>query len=193
MTERSEGMTDDAAPAVPSPDSDEAGGEELAGAPGAPARSFWWITALTATTVVVLDQLTKHWAVNRLADGEVIDVVWTLRFQLSFNSGMAFGKGTGFGPIIGVIALVVIVGLLLTLRHSGSRVSALAVGLVVGGAIGNVLDRLLRAGDGGFLHGRVVDFIDAQWWPVFNVADMGITIGGLLLVAGSFLAPRRPA
>ena len=55
--------------------------------------------------------------------------------------------------------------------------SAVGIGLVIGGAIGNVLDRLFRAGD-GFLGGAVVDFIDLQWWPVFNVADMAITVGG---------------
>ena len=57
------------------------------------------------------------------------------------------------------------------------------MGLVLGGAVGNVLDRLLRGE--GWLHGSVVDFIDLQWFPVFNVADMGVTIGGALLVLGA--------
>ena len=80
--------------------------------------------------------------------------------------------------------------LLVSLRRNGSMLSAVGIGLVIGGAIGNVLDRLLRAGD-GFLGGAVVDFIDLQWWPVFNVADMAITVGGVILVVGSVWSGRR--
>jgi signal peptidase II len=149
------------------------------------------ITVGVAVTVVVLDQLTKRWALRRLADGN-IDLFWTLRLNLTFNSGMAFGRGEGFGPVIGVLVMVVVVVLLLSLRRAGSRLASVAVGLVIGGAVGNLLDRLFR-GDDGFLQGAVVDFIDVQWWPVFNVADMGVVIGGLLLVVGSFRAGKGEA
>ena len=64
---------------------------------------------------VVLDQLSKHWAVNHLRNGRVKHVVWTLDFTLSYNSGMAFGRARGFGPVVGIVALVVVVGLLLSL------------------------------------------------------------------------------
>jgi signal peptidase II len=147
-------------------------------------------SGVIAALLVALDQLTKHWAVNAL-DDRIIDVVGSLRFNLAFNSGMAFGRGQGFGPIIGVLALVVIVGLLVSLRTGAGRVGTLAVGLVVGGALGNIIDRLFR-GDGWF-RGAVVDFIDLQWWPVFNVADMGVTIGGVLLVLGTVIGERREA
>jgi signal peptidase II len=94
--------------------------------------------------------------------------------------------------VIGVVALVVIVYLLLGLRMEGSRLGMIAVGMVMGGAAGNVVDRLFR-GEGWF-RGAVVDFIDLQWWPVFNVADIGVTVGGLLLVIGSLFArPRQSA
>ena len=83
-----------------------------------------------------------------------------------------------------------IVVLLVSLRRTGSMLSAVGIGLVIGGAIGNVSDRLFRAGD-GFLGGAVVDFIDLQWWPVFNVADMAVTVGGVILVLGSLLAGPR--
>jgi signal peptidase II len=136
---------------------------------------------------VLLDQLTKEWALNALADGP-IDVVWTLRFNLAFNKGMAFSQGTGLGPIIGVVALVVIVGLLVSIGRSTSRLYPLAVGLIVGGAIGNLLDRLFRAP--GWFRGAVVDFIDLQWWPIFNVADIGVTVGGALLLLTSVLDSR---
>ncbi len=139
--------------------------------------------------IVAADQLTKHWAVNRLSGGRTIDLVWTLRFNLTFNSGMAFSQGRGLGPVIGVLALVVVVGLLITLRRSGSRLSTVAVGLVIGGALGNVIDRLLR-GD-AWLRGAVVDFIDFQWFPIFNVADIAVNVGGALLVLGSLLSGRH--
>jgi signal peptidase II len=69
------------------------------------------------------------------------------------------------------------------------RLPALAGGLVAGGALGNLLDRLLRSGGDGLVGGHVVDFIDLQWWPVFNVADMGIVGGAILLALLSFRAP----
>jgi signal peptidase II len=150
------------------------------------ARSLGGPLAIAAA-VVLVDQLTKQWALNALEDGP-IDVVWTLRFNLAFNKGMAFSQGTGLGPIIGVVALVVIVVLLVSVGRPSSRVYPLAVGLIIGGAIGNLIDRLFR--DPGWLRGAVVDFIDLQWWPIFNVADMGITIGGALLLLTSVQAPR---
>ena len=143
------------------------------------------ITVAVAAVVIALDQLTKAWAVNTLADGHDIDVIWTLRFHLTFNGGMAFSQGRGLGPIIGVVALIVVVVLLASLRrHNHSAVAAVAVGLVVGGAAGNIVDRLFRSGD-GFLSGEVVDFIDLQWWPIFNVADAAVVIGGALLLLAS--------
>ena len=124
---------------------------------------------------------------NALDDGHDVDVVWTLRFHLTFNGGMAFSQGRGLGPLIGVVAIIVVAILLVSLRRTGSTVAAVAVGLVVGGAAGNILDRLFRSGD-GFLKGEVVDFIDLQWWPVFNVADAAVVIGGILLLVSTALA-----
>jgi len=145
------------------------------------------IMATVALAVIVVDQLTKTWAVNALDDHD-IDVVWTLRFHLTFNGGMAFSQGRGLGPIIGVLAIVVVAVLLISLRRAGSTLAAVAVGLVVGGAAGNILDRLFRSGD-GFLGGRVVDFVDLQWWPIFNVADAAVVIGGILLLLSTVFAP----
>lgn len=141
-----------------------------------------------ALTVVLIDQLTKNWALDRLPDGD-IDVFWTLRFHLSFNTGMAFSHGQNWGPVIGVLALFIVVGLLLSLKRQPGRLTDVSVGLIVGGAIGNVIDRLVRSP--GWFRGAVVDFIDFQWFPIFNVADMGITVGGALLVLASWLVGRR--
>jgi signal peptidase II len=132
---------------------------------------------------VALDQITKHWAVSSLNNGRVVDVLGSLRFNLSFNRGMAFSQGTGIGPIIGVIGMLVVVYLLIGMRRS-SVSGAVFVGLVAGGAAGNIVDRLFRGE--AWLHGAVVDFIDLQWWPVFNIADAAICIGGALLVFTSF-------
>jgi signal peptidase II len=96
---------------------------------------------------------------------------------------MAFSQGTGIGPIIGVIGMLVVVYLLIGMRRS-SVSGAVFVGLVAGGAAGNIVDRLFRGE--AWLHGAVVDFIDLQWWPVFNIADAAICIGGALLVFTSF-------
>jgi len=152
-----------------------------------PPRLVGLIAAVGVATLVI-DQLTKHWAVNSLVSGPR-DVIWTLRFQLLFNDGVAFsmGSGKGIGPWISVLALAMVVGLSLgaTSRH---RIGAVAAGLIAGGAFGNLADRAFR-GDRGFMHGAVVDFIDLQWWPVFNVADAGVVVGAALLVLASFRAP----
>jgi signal peptidase II len=150
----------------------------------------WRVPVAIASAVVVADQLTKHWAVTSLGEDRVIDVIWTLRFNLAFNSGMAFGQAGAFGPLIGVVATLVIVYLLITLRNESSRLSSIGMGLLIGGAAGNLIDRLFR-GD-AWLRGAVVDFIDFQWFPIFNIADMAINIGAALLILGSVLSARRP-
>ena len=142
-----------------------------------------------AALVVAVDQLTKDWALGRLADGDVIHVIWTLQFNLAFNTGMAFGRAQGFGPLIAVIATVVVVWLLVSLRRASSALSTVAIGSVVGGAVGNLADRVFRAD--GVLDGSVVDFIDFQWFPIFNVADVAINVGGILLVIGYLVDLRR--
>ncbi len=153
------------------------------------AAASWRLPVLVAVGVVVLDQATKHWAVSDLGPDRVIDVVWTLRFNLAFNSGMAFSRGEGLGPVIGVVATVVIVWLLISLRSGSGRLSAVGMGLVIGGAAGNLIDRLFR-GD-GWLRGSVVDFIDFQWFPIFNVADIAINVGAALLIFNALRAGRQ--
>jgi signal peptidase II len=145
--------------------------------------------ASIALLVVLIDQVTKTWAVNALDNGRIIHVVWTLQFKLGFNSGMAFSQGEGIGPIIGVVALIAVVVLLISLRRTGSTLSSLGVALVCGGAAGNVIDRLFRGE--AWLRGAVVDFIDLQWWPVFNIADAAITSGAVLLLISTFLSEFR--
>ena len=144
---------------------------------------------VTAAAVVGVDQITKWWALETLGNGRVIDLVWTLRLRLVFNTGAAFSSFQGLGPLLGVAAVAVAAFLLLNRRLASGRLSAVATGSVAGGALGNLADRLFRSDD-GFLGGAVVDFIDVQWWPVWNVADMGIVLGGAALVWAAYRRER---
>lgn len=144
-------------------------------------RARWPLLFGVAAVVVALDQLTKWWAVHRLGL-RTIDVLWTLRLRLTLNHGSAFSLANGRGALISLAALV-IVGVLLASGRYATRVpTAIAIGLVLGGAVGNLVDRGFRPGH-GFLGGGVVDFVDFQWWPVFNLADSAIVIGAILLFA----------
>jgi signal peptidase II len=137
------------------------------------------IATLAAVAAIAADQATKQWALAALADGPT-HLFWTLRLQLAFNTGASFSIGRGRSSAFTLLALAVVAILVASLRGLRSRVMAVGLGLVVGGALGNVTDRVLRAHDGA-----VVDFIDLQWWPVFNVADICIFCGTALLVLGS--------
>ena len=146
-----------------------------------PAHRHSAAALVSAAAVVAVDQLTKWWALEALDGGRVIDLVWTLRLRLVFNTGAAFSSFQGLGPLLGVAAVAVAAALLLNRRLVSGRWSAIAAGCIAGGALGNLADRLFRSDD-GFLTGAVVDFIDVQWWPVWNVADMGVVLGGAALV-----------
>ncbi len=138
--------------------------------------------ALVVATIVIIDQWSKMWAVNALVNARTIHVVWTLRFALGFNSGIAFSQAQGLGPFVGLIAIGAIVMMARAAVRASTALSAYGLAIIVAGAVGNVADRIFR-GD-GWLHGRVVDFIDFQWFPVFNAADSAITIGAGLLIIG---------
>ncbi len=151
------------------------------------ARRRVGLVLAVAAAVVVLDQLTKWWAVSTLTD-QTIDVVWKLRLILVENRGTAFSLTQSGGPVITLLALAVVGGLLWYSRGVQSRWALVALGLIAGGAIGNLVDRAFR-GDAGFMQGAVIDFIDVQFWPVWNVADMGVSIGAVLLVVVLAFSP----
>ena len=138
--------------------------------------------AAAAGVVVALDQLTKHWALQALDDGP-IDLVGSLRLNLVFNDRAAFSLGFGSTTAIALVGCALVVGLVWMGVRAEQRAWALGLGIVLGGALGNLTDRAFRAGD-GFLGGRVVDMVDLQWWPVFNLADAALWVGiGVLLLA----------
>ncbi len=148
--------------------------------------------AFGATAVVVaLDQLTKQWALSALAT-DPIPVVGSLNLTLVFNSGVAFGLGSGGGwtGVIVVVGLALMGGVAVLAWRADNRRRALGLGIILGGALGNMVDRAFRAGD-GFLSGQVVDFVDLGWWPVFNLADAALWIGiGLLVLSAGGVVER---
>jgi signal peptidase II len=147
------------------------------------------LTAAIVAAVVVADQLTKRWALTELTKSGPRHVIWTLQWNLTRNSGMAFSRAQGIGPFIGIAALLVVLWLAWTSRTLTSKMTRVAAGLIAGGALGNLVDRVFR-GD-RILHGAVVDFIDFQWFPIFNIADMAIDIGGGIFVLWTVLSHRR--
>jgi signal peptidase II len=147
--------------------------------------------AIVAALVIVLDQITKVWAVAAL-DDRTIHVAWKLQLRLVRNPGTAFSLGEGKGPLLGVVACIVAIVLVRLAMQPRSLVSAIGLALILGGAIGNVIDRLVRAPH-GFMQGHVVDFVDFQFWPVFNVADMGVTCGIILVIFELQEVSRREA
>lgn len=158
------------------------GSAGTARAAGASARSTLIVAFVIAAIVFVLDQLSKLWAENTLEHNVAQPLVGDiLKLCLIYNSGAAFGLGSSITPIItGVqigIALAVIVVLVRSVR---SRAWAISFSLLLGGALGNIVDRLFR--DPGPLTGHVVDFLELPHWPIFNVADIAVTSGAVLLV-----------
>ncbi len=134
-----------------------------------------------ATMVVVADLLTKRFASLNFVDSPVEVIPGFLTFTYHENPGAAFSFFQNGGPIIGVAAILVTVAVLFALRTERPSIEVVALGLVIGGAVGNLIDRFFR-GD-GFLDGSVIDWIDMWWIPTFNIADSAVTIAvGLLLI-----------
>lgn len=132
-----------------------------------------------------LDVVTKLLAVAKLTDHEPVSVVGTLlRLDLVRNPGAAFSTGTSYTLILSVIALVAAVTVVRVGRRLGDRTWAIGLGLLLAGVLGNLTDRVFR--EPGFLRGHVVDFFELPHWPVFNVADMLIDAGVILILVQSW-------
>lgn len=135
---------------------------------------------LIAAGVVILDQITKVIAAAQL-DSAVIIIDGFLRFRLTRNDGAAFSLFQGGGQIVAIIAVAISIWLVVLLARTERWPERIALGLILGGAVGNLVDRVARATD-GIADGAVVDFVDLWFIPTFNVADMAITVGATLLV-----------
>ena len=134
-----------------------------------------------ATTVVLLDQISKIMAVAWLDERRVVEVVdGVLQLRLVRNPGAAFSVATNMTVVLALVATVVVVVILRLSRRLRSGPWALALGCLLGGAVGNLIDRVVR--EPAPLRGHVVDFLELPNWPVFNLADSAI-VGAAVLVA----------
>ncbi len=140
---------------------------------------------VVAAGVIVADQLTKWWVVATLPGDPIVVIDGFFQFRYITNTGAAFGMLKGAGSIIALLAVAAAVVIVLLVRELAGRLENIAMGLVLGGAIGNLIDRIFR-GD-GLLDGGVVDWIDFSFFPAFNVADSAITIGAGLAIITAFL------
>lgn len=151
---------------------------------------------LPAAVIVALDQLTKAIALDRLPAGVPVELTTWLALTLVMNPGLAFGMLAGLPTtwrwvvaLLSVAALVVLVRVALRVLPGNGWPGQLAVGLIFGGAIGNLIDRVRW--------GAVIDFVDVHWrgyhWPAFNVADSAISVGVAVLAVRLLVAPAPAA
>lgn len=139
-----------------------------------------WLAPTVVFGVVVLDQITKVWVVATLSDGPLSIIGNDVELHLTRNSGGAFSLFTNATILLAVVAAVLSVVLVRAVRRAQDLLSVLALSLVLGGALGNLTDRIARSP--GFLRGEVVDYVRVGSFPSFNVADSAITIGAILLI-----------
>jgi signal peptidase II len=164
-----------------------------------PARSnrYLWVVLGVALAVVLVDRVTKLIALERLANGRIVPIVesW-FQLRLVFNPGAAFGLAGGYPVLITLVAIVVVVVIVRVSRRLHNLAWAVALGGILGGALGNLVDRMTR--DPGPFRGYVIDFFEWPGFPVFNVADVAIVTSVALVFLLSLLgvaydAPaRRP-
>lgn len=138
------------------------------------SRQYVGLAGLIAVLVVLADQLSKIEVRANIAVGERVDVIGPLEFTHTHNDGVAFGMASGGGIIVILLSLGALVALGAFLAHAPrSRAVWIASGLILGGAVGNLIDRINQ--------GHVTDFVLLPHWPAFNVADCAITIGVIVL------------
>lgn len=145
--------------------------------------------ALVAVVVVAVDQITKWWAVNELKGRPPIDVVGELlRLRFVLNPGAALGTGAGYTIVLSIVAIGVTVALIVIAPRLRDPWWAVGLGLFLGGAVGNLIDRLFR--EPSFLRGHVVDFIDYAGFFVGNVADIALTLAAVIIIWRSWRGHR---
>ena len=182
----SDDLTDDASPAAGSGSATDPSTAVVgeAAAPSVPANNRHLVRVVysVAAVVIVLDQVTKYLAVKYLEGKPPVEVVgeW-VRLYFLRNPGAAFSIGTAYTWVFAAIAIAVVVVVIRTSRKLGSLWWAVAFGGLLGGAVGNLLDRIFR--EPGFLRGHVVDFIALPHFAVFNLADSAIVCSAVLMVA----------
>jgi signal peptidase II len=140
-----------------------------------PATRAWALAGALGTAVVALDQAVKAVIEDRIVLGEKVDVLGPLKLTLSHNEGVAFGLAGGSGaPLVAITLIALGVVVYLFSRNPSRPWMWVATGLLAGGAVGNLIDRVRV--------GAVTDFIELPHWPPFNLADMAISVGVVVLV-----------
>lgn len=137
-------------------------------------RRLWPLTAVVGAVTVAIDAATKALALR----GDSVDLVAGVSVRVMHNAGAAFSLGTGITPVFTLLATAVVVGIGWYSRRVASRGWAVALGLIAGGATGNLVDRLIRPP--GFARGAVVDWISVDWFSTFNLADSALFFGVVL-------------
>jgi signal peptidase II len=146
----------------------------------------WAALAAIALAAVVADQVTKHVVATNLQLGDSLHVVGPFAIRHVQNSGIAFGLFASATPAVIVLTAVAVAWMLVYFARSGARhpVLPIALGLVIGGSVSNLADRVRL--------GFVTDFLDFRYWPAFNLADSFIVIGVAILLSALLLAEREP-
>jgi signal peptidase II len=147
----------------------------------------WLGLAAVAVAAILADQLTKHIVASRLSFGDSLHVVGPFSIRHVQNTGIAFGLFAGATSLVVVLTAGAVIWMLVYFARSGSRhpVLPVALGLVIGGSVSNLVDRVRL--------GHVTDFLSIRWWPAFNLADSFIVIGVALLLGAMLLADRTAA
>ncbi len=152
------------------------------------AGPFHWLALVAVAVAAVLaDQLTKQIVVSQLAFGEAVEVVGPLAIHHVRNSGIAFGLFSTWAGAITILTVLAVAWMVGYFARAGARhpVLPVALGLLIGGSAGNLVDRIRL--------GHVTDYLDLRYWPAFNLADVFIVAGVAILLAALFAAERRPA
>jgi signal peptidase II len=143
-------------------------------------RTLFAVLVAAAVTVYTADQLTKAWAAATLPPEQPRHLIGSLlQLNLIRNPGAAFSIGTGYTWILTLVACSVVAVIVATSRRLGSRGWAWALGLLLGGSLGNLTDRMVRPPGPG--RGHVVDFLQLPHWPIFNVADSAVVTAAVLI------------
>ncbi|MGH9169267.1 MAG: signal peptidase II [Acidimicrobiales bacterium] len=147
------------------------------------------LVAAIAALVIAIDQITKSLAVAHLSPPHGrVHLLGPFYLALSYNSGVAFSLGVGFTVPIVIVVVCLVAAIAWFARGAVTTSSAVAFGMILGGALGNLSDRLFRGN-----HGSVVDFIYSGFWPTFNVADASIVVGCILVAISYWRSSRIPA
>jgi signal peptidase II len=154
----------------------------LAGPKSTPRRIYVFVAV--AAVVYVIDVVSKIVVVEDLTDHQPISMLGGLvTLRLTRNPGAAFSTATGYTVLLTLVAIGVVICVTRLAARLGSTVWAVALGLLLGGALGNLTDRIFRSP--GPLRGHVVDFLELPHWPIFNLADSAIVLGALLITLQS--------